>query len=389
MLLAACASDSDGEHPVVPSPPATAEPGPIRIAAGAPVRIGLSVALEGGQGELGRDLGGAAAIAVTDFGGALDGHPIELLPRDDGCGDPERAAAVAEEFIALDDLAGVLGPMCAPGAQAANPLYQQAGIVHISPTSTRDELSEEGDAYFFRLAWRDDVQARVQADFAFDEIGARTALLVDNGEAYGAELAASFEERFTERGGGIVARERVARGTTDFSSIVREAVDLNPAVVVYQGLNPEGPLLLAALRTAQYDGAFIGPDGLLSGRDFIGVAADKSDGAIVTGGAVPDATFVERYVGIYQRLPSTPFVVQAYDATTALLKALDAVAEPGSDGSLTIDRKGLADALRAQRFAGLTGSVGFDERGDRRGETASELGIVVYRVTGAAFTPVE
>jgi branched-chain amino acid transport system substrate-binding protein len=279
--------------------------------------------------------------------------------------------------------------MCAPGGQAANPRYRRAGVVHISPTSTRNELSEEGDGYFFRLAWRDDVQARVQADFAMDRMSAHTALLVDNGEAYGEELASSFSTRFTERGGGIVARERVRRGARDFSSVVRQAVDLNPSVVVYEGLNPEGPLLLSALRTAGYPGGFIGPDGLLSGRDFIGVAGDKADGAIVTGGAVPDAAFSERYVGIYQRMPSTPFVVQAFDSMTALLKALDAVAEPQSDGSLLVDREALAEALRSQRFAGLTGSVGFDERGDRRGETPQELGIVVYRVVGGAFSPVE
>jgi ABC-type branched-subunit amino acid transport system substrate-binding protein len=82
-------------------------------------------------------------------------------------------------------------------------------------------------------------------------------------------------------------------------------------------------------------------------------------------------------------------VLQAYDAVTALLKAIDAVATEEDDGSLRIDRQRLADTLREQRFAGLTGSVTFDERGERRGETPAELGITVYRVFNAQLVAVE
>jgi hypothetical protein len=74
---------------------------------------------------------------------------------------------------------------------------------------------------------------------------------------------------------------------------------------------------------------------------------------------------------------------------TALIRAIDAVAVENDDGSLTVDRGQLADALRQQRFAGLTGSVTFDDRGERRGETPAELGISVYRVFNAQLVAVQ
>ena len=64
-------------------------------------------------------------------------------------------------------------------------------------------------------------------------------------------------------------------------------------------------------------------------------------------------------------------------------------AEPQLDGNLTIDRQLLAETLRAQRFAGLSGSLTFDENGDRRGETAPELGLRIYRIENNGLVLVE
>ena len=96
-----------------------------------------------------------------------------------------------------------------------------------------------------------------------------------------------------------------------------------------------------------------------------------------------------RFQAQFQRLPSTPFVLQAYDAVRVLLLAMEAVATTDEDGALTIDRTVLAEEMRSRAFLGLTGRIEFDEHGDRLGETARELGLVLYRVANAQFVPVE
>jgi branched-chain amino acid transport system substrate-binding protein len=331
----------------------------------------------------------AAQLAAGQYGNVLRGRPIVVTPLDDGCSDPEIAAATATRFIEDEALAGVVGPMCTTGAQAANPRYEAAGVVHISASATRTELSTQGERYFFRTVWHDDAQAAVQARYARTELGATTAVVLGDGEPYGNALAEEFSSRFQDAGGRVLSESRIDRGTADFTPIARQVVEAKPDLVVFEGFNPEGALLTRALGDAGFEGFFMGPDGLLNARDFLETAGPRAEGATITGGAFPDTGFVESFTALYGRPPTTTFVLQAHDAVTALIRAIDAVAVENDDGSLTVDREQLADALRQQRFAGLTGSVTFDDRGERRGETPAELGISVYRVFNAQLVAVQ
>jgi branched-chain amino acid transport system substrate-binding protein len=362
-------------------------PSPISVKRGAPIVIGASVALSGDQVNLGNDIADAAELAVRDRP-LLRGHPVQLERKDDGCTDAEQTVAVARAFAKEDALAGVIGPMCTTGAQAADSTYETAQIVHISPAATRSDLSAQNEQYLFRTAWRDEFQAEVQSGYALRDLSATTAVLIDDGDPYGKALADAFATAFEAGGGRILSRERVDRGGSDYSAVARQVVSAAPRLVVYEGLNPEGTLVLKAIRKEGYNGAFMAPDAVLSVRDFLKAGGAATEGAILTGGSTPDDAFVTRFHDAFQRDPGTPFVLQSYDAVTALLTAIDAAATEGSDGTLTIDRGRLAAQLRSQKFAGLTGPIQFDERGDRKGDTPSELGLAVYRVRDGQFEAV-
>jgi branched-chain amino acid transport system substrate-binding protein len=383
-LLIAC-----GDNAAEPLPSATPIPEPpaLTVDAGDTLTIGVSAALSGDQVNLGTDIADAVDLAVAQAGGAVRGHPLRVLRMDDGCTDPQRARDVAEEFLNEPALVAIIGPMCTTGAQAANGVYEGAGIIHISPSATRVELSEAGERYFFRTAWRDDVQAWLQARRAYDELSARRAFVIDDGDPYSKTLADAFIAEFESAGGEIVARERIKRGDTDFSSLASQINAAEPDVVVYEGFDPEGALIVKQIRDAGYTRVFMGPDALLSVRDFLVTAGPQAEGAIITGGATPGLEYLLRFGERYDRVPSTPFVLQAHDAVGALVLALDAVAETDGD-TLIIDRVRLAGTLRAQTFPGLTGYFTFDERGDRKGETPAELGLTIYRVVNGAFQPI-
>jgi branched-chain amino acid transport system substrate-binding protein len=386
LALAACGSASaPGSTPTVRADPT---PTPeIVIPAGQPIVIGMSVALTGDQQNIGKDIADAAELAIADRGATLQGHPLTAAREDDGCTDPEKAAGAAARLIANVGLAGVIGPMCTTGAQAADTLYEAAHVVHLSPSSTRTELSQEGERYFFRTAWRDDLQAGVQARYARETANAKTAYLIDDGEPYGKALADAFADRFGALGGTIASRERIARGAVDFTSLSKRVSAAAPDIVVFEGLNPEAALLVKQLRTDQVAATFMAGDGVFSQRDFIDTAASAADGALVSAGPQPDLTFIQRFQGRYQRLPGTAFVLEAYDAVNLLVGAIDATASVAPDGALHIDRARLADALRSRKALGLTGAITFDEHGDRVGSTPAEVGLVVYRVVNGHFEP--
>ncbi len=384
-LLVACG----GSSPKGPTPTAVATPAPtIIIERGQPLTIGLSAALTGDQGNPGNDIADAAELALIDRGGTLKGHPLKLERMDDGCADAEKAVAVARSLIEKPALVGVVGPMCTTGAQAANKIYEAAHVVHISPAATRIDLSQQGEQFFFRTSWRDDAQASSQAWYILGTLHARTVTLIDDGEPYGKALADAFMRFYEQFGGKVLSRERIDRGTIDFASLARQVKSANSAAVVFEGLNPEGVLIAKALRDADFAGAFIAPDGVLNARDFLMPGGPATEGAILTGGATPDEAFVNRFRDRFQRVPSTPFVLQSHDAVSSLLAAIESIAVEGSDGALVVDRVRLAEALRAQRFPGLTGPITFDQNGDRFGDVPESLGVSIYRVVSGRFEAV-
>lgn len=386
-LAAACGGSSDGPNSPAPSP----TPAPIEdiiVPAGEAIEIGVSAALTGDQMNLGLDITDGADLAARELG-PVRGRSVRIVRMDDRCSDAEQAVAVARDLIERDALIGVIGPMCTTGAQAANSAYEAAGVVHISPSATRVDLSAQGERFFFRTTWRDDVQAAMQANYAFGALGAESAVVIDDGDPYGKGLADAFQQEFESLGGRVLTRERIERGETDFSGLVRRMVSAEPELVVFEGLNPEGALIVKALRAGKYDGVFMGPDGLLSVRDFLRTVGTQAEGAILTGGATPDEAFALRFGTAFGRLPGTPFVLQSHDAVGALLAALNVTATDGENGALVIDRERLAETLRTQTYNGLTGAITFDERGDRVGDSAADVGLTIYRVEAGAFVPVE
>jgi branched-chain amino acid transport system substrate-binding protein len=386
VVLTACGGSSAGSPSTEPT--ASPPPEPLVVRPGEPIMIGVSAALSGDQVNLGTDIADAVDLSASDFTRQVKGRALRTVRVDDGCTDVQMAVDAAHKLVDEEHVAGVIGPMCTTGAQAANRVYEDAGVAHILPTATRVDLSHQGGRYFFRLAWQDDAQAAIQVSFTRGTSGAATAMVIDDGEAYGHALADEFVRVFEEQGGRVLARERIVRGERDFAPLAREVLSAGPDAVVFEGLNPEGALVVKALRTQGYGGLFVAPDGLLSQRDFIDPDPPVAEGAIVTGGPFPSQSFAVRFFERVQRAPTTPFVLQAYDAFTVLAVAIEAIAEEDADGNLVIDRQRLADELRARQFLGLTGAIAFDERGDRIGDAALDLGLTVYRVTGGRFEAV-
>jgi branched-chain amino acid transport system substrate-binding protein len=387
-LVAGCESESStGPRTAAPTPPPPPEPA-LLLESGQPVLVGVSAALSGDQSALGEDIADAVDLAVEDYAGTIKGHPIRTMRLDDGCTDPEMAVAVARRLLQAG-VAGVVGPMCTTGAQAANKVYEAALVAHLSPAATRIDLSEQGERFFFRTAWRDDVLAGIQASYAQDDLDAETALVIDDGDPYGKTLADAFVTIFEDSGGAVVERERITRGDTDFSTLARLARSASPDVAVFAGLDPEGGLVLKALREEGFGGVFIGPDSLLAARDFATNAGSAAEGAVLVGGPMPDEAFANRFLERFGRRPSTPFVLQAYDATRILLQSIQLVAVEDASGALTIDREALSSAMHSAEYLGLTGTVSFDDKGDREGDTPVAAGLRLYRFDGARFVTVD
>ena len=137
---------------------------PIVVGAGEPVVIGVSVPLTGPDAVVGKEDLAGVLVAVERWkarnGAQLLGHDIEVRAEDDGCTEAEVTREAAERLLRRRGLVGVLGPDCSAGAEAAIPVYASAGIVAISGSATRTDLTtaQPEGGFFFRTAYRNDLQ---------------------------------------------------------------------------------------------------------------------------------------------------------------------------------------------------------------------------------------
>ena len=358
---------------------------PIIVPFSEPIVIGISAPLTGPDEALGTEDRDAVIVGVEQWktanGDQIKGHDIEIRAEDDGCTEADITVQAAERLLRREGLVGVIGPNCSAGAQAAIPIYAQAGIVAISGSATESDLAagQPEGGFFFRTAYRNDLEGILAGLFASVALQAEKAYLIDDGELYGTDLA-NAAQRALRDNNVVVTRESVRRGMVDFSELAAKIVSENPDLVGFAGFNPEAALLYRQLRDAGYTGIFGSVDAAASVPSFVEPVGAAAEGVVFAGCSL---TLPEDFVADFQKVhgskpEASAFVAQDADAATILLDAVAQVVEEQPDGSLTIDPAALRDAVRATTLeGGLSGSFAFDENGDRVPRQGDDLSQVV------------
>ena len=388
VVLAACGDDKEG---VVLKDISRSPQTLMVIPAGQPLVIGVSTALSGPSAPRGTEYRNAVALGVKSWkaanGDTIGGHAIEVHAEDDGCTAADVAPRAAERLLGREALVGVIGPQCSGGVQRAAPLYAEAGVVAISGSATRTDLTltQPEPKFFFRTAYTNAQEGALQARYVAARLAdARTVHLIDNSEAYGADLGDAAQAAL-EAGGRTVVREHIAEGTVDFSELAARIAGESPDVVIFEGFNPEAALFYRQLRDAGYPGPFLSGDGAASVSDFIDTLGDQAEGAIFAGCSptLPQG-FIEDYVEITGHGPIAAFPGHYSDAAMILLDAVKRVAVQ-EGGALVLDPLELREAVSSPTLlTGLSGAIAFDENGDRVG-SGPTAGLTMCEVQGGVF----
>ncbi|MGH3027828.1 MAG: ABC transporter substrate-binding protein, partial [Gaiellaceae bacterium] len=221
--LAACGGDDPGFETV-------------EIPSGQPVVIGVSTMLEGDLASTGEPLRDAAMLAGE--GVSIAGHEVEFVATDDGC-TIEGGSAAAEELVATEHLVAVVGPSCSDAVLGSQPVFEAAGITHISQLSTNIATTnpEDRDPFrtFLRTVFNDEIQGQQQAAIAAQDLGADTAFVVYEAFRYGG-AADTFRATFAGELVGDVGFEDEA----DFPDIVSQINEASPDLVYFSGFYPTG-----------------------------------------------------------------------------------------------------------------------------------------------------
>jgi branched-chain amino acid transport system substrate-binding protein len=169
-------------------------------AVAAEIRIAVAGPMSGAEAWFGEQFLHAADLAVADINtkGGILGQSIKLIIGDDFC-DPDQAAALARKLVS-DGALFVVGHFCSHSSIAAAKVYEEAGVLQISPGSVSAKLTEEGRPNVFRVCGRDDQQGTKVADHLAEHWAGKGIAILDDGTTFGVGLANAARRRLHERG---------------------------------------------------------------------------------------------------------------------------------------------------------------------------------------------
>jgi branched-chain amino acid transport system substrate-binding protein len=349
--------------------------GVVKIKPGESIHIAAWMVVAGPDASLGTDTKRGVEIAIEDKGGKVLGFPIKLSVQDTGC-NAEGGQAAATKLAADPTIVAAIGSSCSSEARPGAPILWKAGIATVSPSATSPDLTDptkRGREYdgFLRTAHNDKVQGAIAAEFALKQLKVKKAATIHDGSIYAEKLQAIFSETFKKLGGTVTSQEAVAPTDTDMRPVLTKIATGKPEFIYFPVFIAAGGHITRQVKEVRglEKTALMGADGIFS-PDFYKAAGETAVGMYHSS---PDfsafgegyKTFLEKHQKKYGEKPIAPFHAHAYDAAMMIFAAIEKVAKKAPDGTLSIGRKALKDALYATKnFKGLTGNLTCDQYGD-------------------------
>lgn len=281
--------------------------------------IGYVGAETGANAQLGINIFDGVQLAINQHNKANPGCQVKFKKFDTE-GDPTKATGPVTQATKEQDIVGVVGLPFSGESQATGNIFEQAGLVHITPSATNPDLTKNKWSTFFRALGNDNVQGPAVGALA-DKLGAKKVYVIQDDSDYGIGLSATAQKAL---GSKVDGTDKVTTGQKDFSAVVSKVMNAKPDAVFYSGYYAEGAPLDQQLVSKGYQGTFIGPDGVKDNQ-FIKLAGSASSNAYFTcpclpGDLIPD--FENAYKAAFNAESST-YSVEAYDAATVLLSGID------------------------------------------------------------------
>ena len=337
--------------------------------AAATIKIGLQAPLTGDYAYEGLGFERAVKLLVdnTNEKGGLLGKQIELIVEDDK-GDPKESSLVADRLKAQKVVA-VIGAYNSTATEPASAIYDEAGILHITPSSTATRLTTKGYQRFFRVCFLDDRQGLFVAEYITQILGANKVGVLHDNSTYAKGLAEWTKKYLEEQGATVPFFDAINPQDKDFAPILTKIKGADLEGIYFTGYHAQGGLLLKQSKDLGLDTQWL-MGNACNNPELIEIAGqDAATGVIITTEPLPGdlpyteaKVFNELYKVEYGEYPSSVWWIMAADAFNVIKYAIEQ--------TQSTDSAKLAEFLHTEfkDYPGITGPIiGFDEKGDRLG----------------------
>ncbi|NLB52646.1 MAG: ABC transporter substrate-binding protein [Syntrophomonadaceae bacterium] len=330
------------------------------------INVGVNVELSGGVASYGSNARDGAILAIeqANADGGVLGMQINPIERD--CKSVADEAMSVSAALVGEKIVAQIGPLTSGNVAGSTPVMMDNKIPLIAPAATAANVTVDDKTgatrdYIFRVCFIDPFQGTLMAQFAADNLQAKSAVIYcDNSSDYGKGLAEYFEKTFIEKGGKIVAKEGFVKDDRDFRAALTKIKGLNPDFIYVPGYYQEVAPLIKQARELGITAPIGGPDGWDS-PDMVSVAGNEAlNNTYFTNhyssqDQDPNVVkFVEAYKAKYNKDPDA-FAALGYDAVQIMIQGLKDAGEADSV-KLTEALENITD------FQGITGKMSIDEQ---------------------------
>ncbi len=337
-------------------------------AASAQVKFGMAGPITGPSAATGAQMknGVEQAIADINAAGGILGQKLAVQFGDD-VSDPKQGVSVANKFAA-DGVKFVIGDYNSGVTIPSSEVYQENGILEITPASTNPTVTERGMWNIFRTCGRDDQQGLVAGNYILKHFKGKKIAVVHDKTTYGKGLADETKKAINKGGMKEVLYEGVNTGEKDYSALVSKIKQSGADLVYFGGLYTEGGLIVRQMRDQGVKAPMMGGDGITS-DEFASVGGPGVEGTLMTYG--PDPRHNPAAKDVVAKFRAKKFEPEAY---TLYSYAGVQIIKQAAEAAKSLDPKKVAEKMHSgMHFKTVLGDISYDKKGD-----LTKLDYVVY-----------
>jgi branched-chain amino acid transport system substrate-binding protein len=328
-------------------------------AATAQVKFGVGGPITGPSAATGAQMKNGVDQAAADINaaGGILGQKISVSYGDD-VSDPKQGVSVANKFAA-DGVKFVIGHYNSGVTIPSSEVYQENGILQITPASTNPTVTERKMWNIFRVCGRDDQQGQVAGEYIAKHFKGKKIAVVHDKTTYGKGLADEMKKTINKAGMKEVLYEGINTGEKDFSALVSKIKQSGADLIYWGGLYTEGGLIVRQMRDQGVKAPLMGGDGITS-DEFASIGGPGVEGTLMTYG--PDPRNKPDAKKVVEEFRAKKFEPEAY---TLYSYAGVQIIKQAAEAAKSLDPKKVAEKMHSgMQFKTVLGDISYDKKGD-------------------------
>jgi branched-chain amino acid transport system substrate-binding protein len=327
--------------------------------ANAQIKMAVAGPITGPNAAFGAQLKNGTDQAVEDINaaGGIMGQKITVSYGDDAS-DPKQGVSVANK-LSGDGVKFVIGHFNSGVTMPASQVYQENGMLMVTPSATNPQITERGMWNVFRTCGRDDQQGAVAAAYILKHFKGKKIAIVHDKTTYGKGLADETKKALNKGGTKEVLYEGINIGEKDYSALVSKIKQSGADLVYWGGLHTEGGLITRQMRDQGVKAPLMGGDGITS-EEFASIGGPAVEGTLMTYG--PDPRNNPNAKDAVAKFRAKKFEPEAY---TLYSYAAVQIVKQAAEAAKSLDPKKVAEKMHSgMKFKTVLGDISYNKKGD-------------------------